>query len=330
MKPRIAAISTLATLGALGLMAFANAKRARQAERANPPTGRFVVVDGVRLHFVEHGEGEPLVMFHGNGAMIQDFSSSGLIDLASEIHRVIVFDRPGFGHSTRPRRGVWTPAAQANLIHKALRKLGIEKAAFLGHSWGTSVAIQMALRHPGMVTSLVLASGYYFPTFRPGFLALSGPAIPLLGDIIRYTLAPIVSLAAWPLLLRKIFGPARTPEKFSAFPREMALRPSQLRAAAAETAILIPYAAAAQSEYGELSVPVFIIAGDKDAIVSFAQSRRLHREVPGSTLHRVRGGGHMIHQTHTRAVLATIKQAALAAAVPVRPVEVDALRNRTT
>jgi len=48
---------------------------------------------------------------HGNGSMIEDFESSGLIDLAAENHRVIVFDRPGFGHSDRPRNVVWTPDA---------------------------------------------------------------------------------------------------------------------------------------------------------------------------------------------------------------------------
>ena len=57
--------------------------RTRRTEKANPPQGRFVEVDGVRLHYVERGEGQPLVLLHGNGTMIQDFDVSGLIDLAS-------------------------------------------------------------------------------------------------------------------------------------------------------------------------------------------------------------------------------------------------------
>jgi pimeloyl-ACP methyl ester carboxylesterase len=87
--------------------------------------GRFVEVAGVRLHYVEHGEGEPLVLLHGNGSMIQDFQSSGLIDMAARTYRVIVFDRPGFGHSERPRTTIWTAEAQADLIHKALKKIGV-------------------------------------------------------------------------------------------------------------------------------------------------------------------------------------------------------------
>jgi hypothetical protein len=74
---------------ALGLAASAVLVRwrTRRTEKANPPQGRFVEVDGVRLHYVERGEGQPLVLLHGNGTMIQDFGVSGLIDLASRRYR---------------------------------------------------------------------------------------------------------------------------------------------------------------------------------------------------------------------------------------------------
>src|ERR1700709_2262316 len=98
--------------------------------------------------------------------MIPDFQSSGLIDLAAEHYRVIVFDRPGFGHSSRPRDTIWTPHAQADLLAKAILRLNVQHAIVLGHSWGASVAVAMALKHPELVQALVLASGYYFPTVR--------------------------------------------------------------------------------------------------------------------------------------------------------------------
>ena len=96
-----------AVVAAAGLMAAAavvNRRLADKALRDNPPQGRFIDIDGVRLHYVERGSGRPLVLLHGNGSMIQDFESSGLIDLAAKDYRVIVFDRPGFGHSLRPRQ----------------------------------------------------------------------------------------------------------------------------------------------------------------------------------------------------------------------------------
>ena len=113
--------------------------------------GRFLDVNGVRLHYVERGTGDAVVLLHGNGSMIQDFESSGLIDLAAKDFRVVVFDRPGFGHSERPRGTVWTPDAQAELIKAALTQLGVSRAIILGHSWGASVAVAMGLKYPDLV-----------------------------------------------------------------------------------------------------------------------------------------------------------------------------------
>jgi hypothetical protein len=64
-----------------------NRRLAKKAENGNPPAGQFLEVNGVRLHYVERGSGAPLVLLHGNGSMIQDFESSGLIDLASKNYR---------------------------------------------------------------------------------------------------------------------------------------------------------------------------------------------------------------------------------------------------
>src|ERR1700759_1256247 len=138
-----------AAVAVLASAAVLNGYLAKKANRANPPAGRFVEANGVRLHYVERGEGDTVVLLHGNGSMIQDFESSGLVDLVAKDHRVIVFDRPGFGHSDRPRNVVWTPEAQAELFKAALSRLGVPNAIVLGHSWGASVAVAMALRNPG-------------------------------------------------------------------------------------------------------------------------------------------------------------------------------------
>ena len=91
-------------------------RRAAKAERDYPAKGRFITVDGVRLHYMERGSGQPVVFMHGNGAMIDDMLISGVFDQAAEHYRAIVFDRPGFGHSARPRDRSWTAAAQAALF----------------------------------------------------------------------------------------------------------------------------------------------------------------------------------------------------------------------
>jgi pimeloyl-ACP methyl ester carboxylesterase len=304
-------MATAATLGALAISAFVNRQLAKNAEHDNPPAGQFLEVNGVRLHYVERGSGAPLVLLHGNGSMIQDFESSGLIDLAAKNYRVVVFDRPGFGHSDRPRNVVWTPAAQAQLINAALHGLGVSHAIVLGHSWGASVAVALALKYPELVQALVLASGYYYPTLRADVVALSAPAVPLVGDILGHTVSPIISRMMWPLLMAKIFGPRSVPKKFEGFPKEMALRPSQIRASAAESALMIPDAFYFRDEYANLKMPVVIVAGDEDQLVDIeAQSTRLHRDVPQSRFHRVPGIGHMIHQSATGVVMSAINEAA--------------------
>jgi pimeloyl-ACP methyl ester carboxylesterase len=300
----------LAAVGVLAATAVVNHRLAKRAEQRNPPVGRFIDVDGVRLHYLERGEGPPLVLLHGNGSMIQDFVSSGLVDMAARNHRVIVFDRPGYGHSTRPRGRVWSPQAQADLLQTALDRLGVSPAVILGHSWGASVAVALALEHPQMVRGLVLASGYYYPTARVDMALLSGPAMPLAGDVSRYTIAPIVSRLVWPLLLRKIFGPAPVPAKFKGFPEEMAVRPSQIHAEAAESALLIPSAAAMCKDYAALTMPVAIVVGAEDRLIDpAAQSRRLHQAIAQSSFHLVQGCGHMVHQTNPEAVMKAINAA---------------------
>ncbi|MHB0768598.1 alpha/beta fold hydrolase [Bradyrhizobium sp. 5.13L] len=303
-----------AIAGAVTVMAGAalvNRQLARKAQRDNPPQGRFIEVNGVRLHYVERGNGRPLVLFHGNGSMIQDFESSGLIDLAEQSYRVIVFDRPGFGHSLRPRSAVWTPEAQADLFKEALAHLGVQRAIVLGHSWGASVAVALAIRHPSFVEALVLASGYYFPTARTDAVASFPSAIPGLGDIISYTVSPIFGRLMWPAMLRKLFGPREVPEKFADFPKEMAVRPAQMHASAAEAALMVPAAFAAAKTYSELRMPTIIIGGADDRLIDIdKQSVRLHEKIKQSKLHRIAGVGHMIHQSATPDLMAAIDEAA--------------------
>ena len=279
---------------------------AKTAEHRNPPIGRFITVEGVRLHYVERGTGTPLVLLHGNGSMIEDFQSSGVIDLAAKKYRVIAFDRPGFGHSERPRSTIWTPEAQADLIAAALKKIGVPRAIVLGHSWGTLVALALAVKYPQEVQALVLASGYYYPNARADVVILSPPAIPLIGDLLSHTISPLLSRLIWPLLLRKIFGPSPVPEKFKGFPKEMAVRPSQIRASAAESALMIPSANTLQKQYRLLQMPVAIVAGAEDRLIESEQSAHLHRDIPHSTLRSVPGTGHMVHQTATAEVMCAI------------------------
>jgi pimeloyl-ACP methyl ester carboxylesterase len=156
----------------------------------------------------------------------------------------------------------------------------------------------LALNHPQAVGGLVLLSGYYFPTTRADVPLFSPPAIPVLGDVIRYTVGPLIGQLIAPKMIGTMFAPAPVPPAFTAaVPISMMLRPWQVKASAEDAATMIPGAAAFQERYGELShLPVSILAGAEDMIVDVGrQSARLHRALPGSQLQVLQGLGHMVH-----------------------------------
>ncbi|TDH59205.1 alpha/beta hydrolase [Dankookia rubra] len=302
----------------LGALAVLNGLAAKRAERRHPPQGRFVEVDGVRLHYTDRGEGPPVLLVHGNLVSGGDWDSSGVTaQLLQSGHRVIAFDRPGFGHSDRPRGKLWTSEAQAGLLFKATGQLGVERPVVVGHSWGAIVALAMALRHQADIAGAVLVSGYYFWTLRPDVLPVTLAAIPGLGDILRYTVSPLLGRLMLPLAKRAMFSPREVPERFSeTYSDGMALRPSQLRATADDGALMIPGALEFRDELGSLATPTVILAGAEDKVVFSDMAERLHAALPHSILHVVRGAGHMVHYAVPRQLAATIAAVARSGALP--------------
>jgi pimeloyl-ACP methyl ester carboxylesterase len=304
----LAAAAGAATFGALAIAAW---RQSINAEQQHPALGKFVDVQGVHLHYIDRGAGEPLVLIHGNGTQIEDFETSGLIDIAARSHRVLVFDRPGYGYSSRPRSAIWTASAQADLLHEALGLLGLDRYLVLGHSRGASVAMALALRHAASVKGLVLLSGYYYPTDNFGSALQSLQASPIIGDVLRYTLSPLLGRLAWSSLMTTLFSPADVSPAFSDAIREMALRPSQLHASSADIALMIPDAIEMQNRYGLLSMPVSIVVGEDDRLIDVkSQSTRLHGDISGSSLHVISGLGHMVHHGAPNQIMKAIEQVA--------------------
>jgi pimeloyl-ACP methyl ester carboxylesterase len=294
-RPRWA---TPVLLGGAALAAAFVAVQAAKAkvERDHPPAGKFVDVNGVRLHYIEQGQGPTVVLLHGNGVTSNDFVLSGVIEALSGRYRVIAFDRPGFGYSERPSETVWTPEAQATLLYDALHALHVEQPIVVGHSWGTLVTLAMALAYPHYVRAVGLIGGYYYPGPRLDAAMMGLPATPVIGHLWRYTLAPLLGRLTWPLMAKTMFSPAKTPERFNDLPVWMALRPSQLGASAAESALMVDAAERLSARYAELVLPVAIIAGEGDRIIDpDKHARRFHDEISHSELRIEGGAGHMAH-----------------------------------
>lgn len=300
-------------VGTAGLAALAagNTIVALLTQRRHPPEGRFIDVDGVRLHYSDRGTGNPVVLIHGNAVTGDDYDTSGVAARLLTTHRVIIFDRPGFGHSARPRGRLWTANEQADLLHAALRRLGVARPVVVGHSWGAIVALALAVRHQADTSGLVLVSGYYFWTPRPDVLLVGTAAIPVLGDILRYTLSPVFGWLTMPLLKRLMFAPAPMTPRFRAeYSAAMALRPWQIRATAMDGALMIPGALALRRHYRDLTLPVVIIAGDGDKVVFPGGAERLQAEIPGSVLQIIEGAGHMVHHLVPERIVAAVEAVA--------------------
>ena len=277
----------------------------RRAERKNPPSGRFLTADGMRLHYLDTGGAGPAVLLlHGNGSMAGEMEISGIMGALGSEYRVLAFDRPGFGYSTRPRKVAWTPAAQADLIFAALRRKGIANTIVLAHSWSNLIALELALRQPEFVKGLLLVGGFYFPVARADVPVLALPAIPIIGDVMRYTISPLIARAIIPRAIRKMFEPQPVDKRFAQqFPIGLALRPVTLRASAEETAMMIPAAAALEKRYAQIRQPTVILAGSADQIVDVQkQSVRLHEAIPHSQLILQHDEGHMVHYHASRVV----------------------------
>ncbi len=284
--------------GAAAGLALATWQDARAAEAARPAPGRFLTVDGVRLHLLDRGSGGPaVVMLHGNGSMVEELVSSGIVERVAAQRRVVVIDRPGLGRSERPRGRNWTLEAQAALVAGTIGRLGLGRPVVFGHSLGALVALALALDHPEAVGGLVLAGGYFFPTPRPDALAFAPVGMPGVGEVLRYTGSPHLMRVMAPGFIRGLFAPLPVAPRFAAeFPLPLALRPWTLRAVGEDTAGLVPAAGRISARLGGMRVPVSIVAGDGDEVLSTRKhSGRLHGELGGSRLVVVPGAGHMVH-----------------------------------
>jgi pimeloyl-ACP methyl ester carboxylesterase len=113
-------------------------------------------------------------------------------------------------------------------------------------------------------------------------------------------------------VFRKLFAPAAVSARFQAkFPTELSLRPSQLKASAEDTVAMTPSAAALAKRYGELKMPIVIMAGlEIGWLISGVNPGQLDEVLAESTLVAFEGAGHMIHYSAPEKVVDGINLAA--------------------
>ena len=157
---------------------------------------------------------------------------------------------------------------------------------------GVIVAMAIPVRHEADTAGVVAMSGYYFWTFRPDVLLAGLGALPIVGDLLRYTVSPLLNRLLMPLVKRTLFSPGAVPARFdAAFSTAMAVRPSQIRATSQDGALMIPGALALRDHYKDLSLPVVIMAGEGDKVVFKRRAEQLSAAVKSQRAHYRSGGG---------------------------------------
>jgi pimeloyl-ACP methyl ester carboxylesterase len=291
-----------------GLLAFWSLYVTRKIDAALPAQGEWVDVAGGRIHYVAMGpeDAPPLVMIHGILAQLRHFSYA-LADRMAKDHRVILIDRPGWGHSTLsgPRAGM---AKQADMIAEALGKLGIEKPLLVGHSMGGAVSLALALRHPEVPRGLALIAPLTQPvdTVADTFRALLVPA--RLAPIIAWTLSIPIGIRTGATKAAQAFSPDPVPADFGLKGGGLlALKPASFRSGVFELSVAPAEMTAQAMRYGELKLPVAILYGRGDYLLEpLLHGRKTAAAIPGAKLTEI-DGGHMLLVCHVDATEAWLR-----------------------
>lgn len=143
--------------------------------------GRYVPVAGTRLYCEQYGQGPPLLLLHGNGQSIKDFSQQ--IGGLAQHFRVIAVDTRAQGKSQDATTGPLSYRLFAEDMRQLLDSLHLRQVAVVGWSDGGNTALELALRHPAYVSRLVVMGANLFPTDQaldPALLTILRQQLPLL------------------------------------------------------------------------------------------------------------------------------------------------------
>lgn len=305
--------SALSLLGAAALGGFAAGRRASAreaaAEAAYPPLGDLVEVEGRKVHALTMGQGPDVVLIHGAGGNLRDFTLSLMPVLAREA-RVTAFDRPGLGWSD-PIEGAEDPRRQAAHLAAAAVRLGIRAPVVVGHSYGGAVAIGWALAGADCRAAVIL-SGATMPW--PGGLdrwyhltgsALGGrTAVPLI--------TAFASEAHVMASLAETFAPDPVPPGYvEGFGIGLTLRRASLRENGRQVLGLKPQVTEMARLYPRLTLPVELLHGTADTtVLAEVHARPLSRLLPQARLTLLPGTGHMPHHARPDPVIEAIRRVA--------------------
>jgi pimeloyl-ACP methyl ester carboxylesterase len=325
------AVKTLSVI--LGVTALATAVisqyRAAQATTQYPPLGQFVDVTGGQVHYVQDGSGPHLVLLHGAGGNLREWTFD-LMNRLTDRYTVTAFDRPGLGYTDRVP-GIATgltategdsPQAQAAMLREAAEKLGIIDPIVAGHSFGGIVSYAWAVAgldqdSPANASAIVSFAGVTMPW--PGgldrYYTVNGSAF---GGVVTI---PAISAFVPPSVvdssIEATFAPQSAPAGYADYiGAGLTLRPSSMRANTRQVNTSRPHVVQLSKRYPELTLPIEILHGEEDTTVPIhIHAEEIAKIVPQVNTTRLPGVGHMPHHADPLAAISAIDRAALRAGI---------------
>ena len=295
---KIYALVLLSLISGTSRVAIAGSQD-RQCEQ---PAEHFINIENTRVRYVEAGAGPVVVLIHGNAGSVDDFDFESL-GLLCRDYRVIAVDRPGHGKSARPSDADANLRYQTQLLHETLSRLGVTHPMLVGHSWGGSLALAYAVEYPTELSAIVLLAPAAYSDGGPDQFMRAVLKTPIVGDVSLTMGRVIFGQHQLKKELQKAFYPESVPEEYLRQASASWLRHKQLRAILEDEYSLDRDLEKVSRHYSEISIPVVIVTGDHDKVVSAKQNAyRLKTSITHSQLIELKNTGHQVPQTHPESI----------------------------
>lgn len=250
-------------------------------------SGQYAEIDGLKVHYLARGQGDPIVLIHGLGGWI--YSWRGNIEALAQNHQVYALDLPGFGLSEKPADWDYSLAHQAQFVNDFMEYFGIERASVSGNSMGGGIALELAARYPARVKELVLIDS----------VAYVEVGVPSWAEWLSYTPAGLTfarffmpHFSALKKIIQGLYAdPARVTDEVTWGYYYPFTTPGVLQAGLAMTRTLRFTVERARLQ--RIQQPALLIWGAQDRMVPLSQGERLARDLPHATLAVLADAGHV-------------------------------------
>jgi len=277
-----------------------------QDAQCEQPKEAYLEIDNTRVRYVEAGTGPAVVMIHGNAGSVDDFDFKNFAALCRE-HRLIAVDRPGHGKSDRPQSSKSTLQFQTKLLHDALSRLGVIRPVIVGHSWGGALALDYALDYPNEVSAIVLLAPAAYPDGGGDQFLRKVIEAPVIGDVSLTVGRLVLGKHLLKKELSKAFYPETVPAEYLRHASSEWLGHKQVRAFIHDEYSLNKDLEKISKHYSEIRIPVVIVTGDQDRVVSAKDNAyHLKTSIAQSQLIELKNTGHQIPQTHPESIYSAI------------------------